>query len=439
MSLSAGAATVDITPQLGCHMCGYFTDRLADNIHDPLHAKAIALSDGNTTIGLVICDVIAMPGHIVDLAKARIQELVGVPPANVLIAGTHTHTGPAIVGALGTPEEEGYGEAVAPRVADAFAMAVARLQPAQMAFTSGNCAEEVHNRRWHMKDGSVKMNPGYDNPDRVRPAGPSDPQLGVLILRTPEREPIAVVANLGLHYVGAGEGTWISADYFAAFGRSLQRCAGQDFVAVMANGCFGDINNCDFTSPGRTSPHPYAQIERVANVVAAETWKAWNLLREEDFQEDVALGAQLAMVPFTGRIPTAEELAAAKEVYATKPETPDAEWLYARELVLLGDKPSECEVPVHALRAGDLAIAGLAGEVFTEIGLDIKARSPFAQTMNIGLANASVGYVATDQGLDEGSYETRLCRHVRAPKGTGKLWADTAVGLLEELKAKGGE
>ena len=71
--------------------------------------------------------------------------------------------------------------------------------------------------------------------------------------------------------------------------------------------------------------------------------------------------------------------------------------------------------------------------MFTEIGLDIKGRSPFAQTMNIGIANDTVGYVATDQALDEGSYETRLCRHVRAPKGTAKLWADTAVSGLESL------
>jgi hypothetical protein len=415
-------------------MCGYFTDRLADNIHDPLHAKAIALSNGDTTVGLVLCDVIAVPAAVVALAKARIRELVGVPPENVLIAGTHTHTGPAIRGALGTPTEEGYGEAIAPKIADAFAMAVRQMRPAQAAFTSGDCAEEVHNRRWHMTDGSVQMNPGYLNPDAVEPAGPTDPQLGLLIVRTPERQPIAALANLGLHYVGANEGTWISADYFAAFGEALQRCAGAEFLAVMANGCFGDINNCDFSKPGRREVHPYSSIERVANVVAAEGWKAWNLLREEDFQSEVDLGAKLAMVPFKARCPSADELAKAKALYEAEEKPDDADWLYARELVLLRDEPTEWEVPLHALRVGDLGLVGLPGEVFTEIGLDIKARSPFAQTMNLGLANDSVGYVATDKALDEGSYETKLCRHVRAPKGTEKLWADTAVRLLGEVR-----
>jgi len=433
-SLQAGTATVDITPRLGCHMCGYFTDRLADHIHDPLHAKALALSDGETTIGLVICDLIVVPAAVVDVAKARIHELVGVPPENVLIAGTHTHTGPAIRGALGTPMEEGYGEAIAPKIADAFAMAVRKMQPVQMAFASGDCREEVHNRRWHMKDGSVQMNPGYLNPDAVEPAGPTDPQLGLLVLRTPERQPIAALANLGLHYVGSSQGTWISADYFAAFGQALQRCAGAELLAVMANGCFGDINNCDFSRPARQETHPYSAIERVANVVAAEAWKAWNLLREEDFQSEVDLGARLELVPFKARCPSAEELAQAKALYEAEGKPADADWLYARELVLLSDDPAEWEVPIHAMRIGDLGLVGLPGEVFTEIGLDIKARSPFAQTMNLGLANDSVGYVATDKALDEGSYETKLCRHVRAPKGTEKLWADTAVRLLGEVR-----
>ena len=431
--LQAGAATLDITPKLGCHMCGYFNDRLSESVHDPLHAKAIALSNGDVTLGFVICDLITLTDEVVAAAKQGIEERTGVPGENVLLAGTHTHTGPAIIGALGTPVEEGYGESIVPKIEDAFVMALSRLEPVEMAFASGDCGQEVHNRRWRMRDGTVRMNPGYQNPDAIEPAGPVDPQLGVLILRRPDRQPVAVLGNLGLHYVGNREGTWISADYFAAFGQALQRFAGQSFVAIMANGTFGDVNNCNFALPSRTSPHAYSQTERVANVVAAEAWKAWNLLRESDFASEVPLGAELEMVPFHARMPSPDEFEAARRRYATKPEKPDSDWYYARELVLLSEQPSEWEVPVHAIRIGDLGIVGLHGEVFTQIGLDIKERSPFRQTMNIGLANGSVGYVATDRALDEGSYETRLCRHVRAPKGTHKLWADTAVRLLNEL------
>ncbi len=433
--LTAGAAQVDITPGLGCHLIGYFNDRIAANIMDPLHAKAIAVSNGDTTLGFVICDLIVVPTEVVDAAKALITERTGIVPQNVLIAGTHTHTGPAISGALGTPAEEGYAEWVASRIADAFALALKRLQPAQMAHAAGSCPGEVHDRRWHMKDGTVRMNPGHQNPDALRPAGPTDPQLGLLVLRTPAGAPIAALGNLSLHYVGVREDhNVICADYFAAFGRSLNRCAGAQFVCPLANGTFGDVNNIDAANPPRVSRGITFEIERVGNVVAAEAWRIWSGLREDDFRDDVPLGARLAHVNFPARTPTAEELAAARAVYESGEKWDDAEWIYARELVLLADEPSEWPVPIHSLRLGDLGIVGLPGEVFTEIGLDIKARSPFAQTMNIGIANGTVGYVATDKALDEGSYETRLCRHVRAPKGTGKLWADTAVAGLEALR-----
>jgi hypothetical protein len=84
-------------------------------------------------------------------------------------------------------------------------------------------------------------------------------------------------------------------------------------------------------------------------------------------------------------------------------------------------------------------VVGLHGEVLVEVGLDIKSRSPMARTMVVGLANGSVGYVATDQALAEGSYETRLCRHVRAPQGTAALWADTGVAALGRLAQRSPE
>jgi len=425
---------MDITPGLGAHLCGHFEDRQATNILDPLHAKAIALSNGKTTLGFVICDLIVVPGDVADAAKALITERTGIAPDNILIAGTHTHTGPAIVGALATPEEEGYGAWVAPRLADAFMLALQRLQPAQVAHAAGACPGEVHNRRWHMKDGTVMMNPGHQNPNALRPAGPTDPQLGLMILRSPEGAPIAALGNLSLHYVGVREDhNVICADYFAAFGRSLNRCAGAHFICPLANGTFGDVNNIDAASPARISQGATFEIERVANVVAAEAWRVWSGLREDDFRDEVELGAKLTRVNFPARSPSDEELAAARTLYDSGEKWDDAEWIYARELVLCAELPREWTVPIHALRVGDLGIAGLPGEVFTEIGLDIKQRSPFAQTMNIGIANDTVGYVATDQALDEGSYETRLCRHVRAPRGTGKLWADTAVAGLKSL------
>jgi hypothetical protein len=433
-TLHAGTGRLVITPTLGCHLVGHFEDRVADFIHDDLYVKALALRSGDVTLGLITCDLIALPVSVVEAAKAAIQGRTGVPPTHVLISCTHTHTAPSAVGALGTPTDEVYAQSLVPRLADAFVMALGQLRPAEAAHVSGDCRQEVHNRRWHMKDGRVVMNPGYLNPEAVRPAGPTDPELGLLIVREVEtRRPLAVYGNLALHYVGNGRSTWVSADYFGEFSKALQRLVGEEFLVLLANGCQGNINNCDFSRPARQSVHPYQQQERVANVVAAETWKQWNTLRESDFSSDVTLDAELAWVDFKARRATEEELAAAQALYSRPGAAQDAEWVYARELVWLSAAPREWQVPVQALRVGSLGIAGLHGEVFVEVGLEIKSRSPLARTMVVGLANGSVGYVATDQALAEGSYETRLCRHVRAPMGTAAHWTDTAVAALSTL------
>ena len=174
-------------------------------------------------------------------------------------------------------------------------------------------------------------------------------------------------------------------------------------------------------------------MQRVGNVVAAEAWKQWNLLREDDFKSDVTLDAVLKQFPFHARTASAEELAAAEELYESGEKWDDTERIYAREIVLLSETRAQWDVPVQALRIGDLGVVGLHGEVFVQIGLDIKARSPMAQTMMVGMANGSIGYATTDEALEQGSYETRLCRHVRAPKGTAGVWTDTSVELLDVL------
>ncbi len=383
MHLRAGTSVVDITPRTGCHICGGWTDRRAELVHDPLHATSIVMDNGETTLGVVVCDLIAVPDSLVVRSKAMIQDETGVPPENVLICATHTHSGPAIIEALGTPLEEGYGESITAPIAQSFAQAVQKMVLAQAAHAGGTCREEVHNRRRRMRDGSVRTNPGHLNAEAVEPAGPTDPRLVLLILRAPGGQPLAVVANLALHYVGTSEDAVISADYFGAFAASLRRCAGADFPVVMTNGCSGDINNLDFSRAPRR--------------------------------------------------PTSDQLAVARRLLPKEDRT-DREWIYAREVVLMERESEDRAAPLQALRIGDLGIAGLPGEPFVQIGLDITQRSPFSRTATVGLANSYRGYVATDEALAEGSYETRLCRHSRASEGTRALWAGTSVRFLQAVR-----
>ncbi len=430
-ALHVGAAISNITPKLGTHMAGSFTDRLADDVNDELNSRAIVLQNDDTAIAIVVLDLIVALKEDLGIAKQRASELTGIPVESIFISCTHTHTGVATTGLLGAPRDEQYMSWAMEKAADAVKLAYNRLRPARIGHASGSCPEETHNRRWHMQDGTVKTNPGYQNPDLVRPAGPADPEVAVAVFIDDDCNPIAALTNYSLHYVGGGSGTSISADYFAAFAQALQRIAGSDFVAIMANGCCGDINNCDFARPAREHPHPYYQVQRVANVVASRAYGAWQQIR--DFESEVTLGAATEMMDFTRRESTEEELQQAREILAEPDDHEVGDQVYANEVLEVDKEPLVRPTPIMGLCIGDLGIVGLPGEIFVEYGLQVKAASPFARTMTVELATDYLGYCATDVALVEGSYETALARSAKAASGTEKLMVDTALGVLDEL------
>ena len=429
----AGAAQTNITPPLGIALSGVYWPRYAKDVHDELHAKAIAVSDGKTKLALVVCDLIAMTRDRMDAAKARAEELCGIPASNILIACTHTHTGPAPCWVLGVPPESEYMDWAVPKIADAVAMAARRMVPARAGTAAGSLPGQVFNRRWWMKDGSVKMNPGYAHPDLVRPAGPTDPQMPVLAIETAEGRPLALLANYALHYVGAGASDTVSADYFACFGQAMRRMAGADFLALMANGCSGDINNCNYGQPAPPAPRdPWDRARRVADICATEAYRVW---RETIAPAaEVPLGVASREVMVHKRHMPAEVIRAAKERAAQGPrDQSDVEYFWAWQKTLVHEMPDTFPTLLQAMRIGDVGIVGLPGEIFVEIGVQIKAGSPAPVTMPIELANGYLGYTCTDKALKEGSYETEIATSSLPAAGTEGLYVQTATELLQSL------
>ena len=447
--LRAGAARMCITPSIGCHIAGYMEDRIATDILDDLYAKALVLENDRTSLAIVICDLIALERSDIDLAKQRAQERTGFPSENILIAATHTHYGPNTTNLLGVARDERYMDEVAERIAGAVKLAQNRLVPAEVGVASGWCPGETFNRRWWMKDGTVRDNfaIGYENPDRVRPAGPTDPEIVVLVVRDKQRRPICLLANYSLHYVGGPYDLAISADYFGHFDRAIQSLAGYRFVGIMANGCCGDVNNIDISRPRPEMPYPTYQAERVANVLAAAVYGAWQGLRDFDYCDEPALAAATETVMFRRREPSEQQVQLARAMVEgrikpdpTAPRFAPLEFakydlLYARELLAVLEEPVERPTPVMALRVGELGIVGLGGEMFVQYGLQIKEQSPFKKTMVIELANDYLGYCPTDQALQEGSYETVLARSAKAAPGTEGAMVLGALTALRRVAA----
>lgn len=422
-TLRAGAATANITPALGANIAGGFRNAVAAEIHDELQVKSLVLDNGKARIAIAACDVCVMPGEVAAKAKDIIEREAGVPRSHVLVTATHTHSAPSTMHIFQNPPDPKYLEWLTVRIADSVRMAARRLGPARVGFAFGREDRLIFNRRYYMKPGTViqdpfgnadrvKTNPGIMNPAVVKPAGPVDPDVGVLAAASAQGRPIAVVANYSLHYVGGVGPGHVSADYFAYWAGAVSRLAGipqavgePPFVAILLNGAQGDINNVDVFKPRENLP-PYAQMRNVAEILAAETFRTWRTIR---FQDAAELGACAGDLELALRLPGAEVAAQAQKTLAGLPpgDLKELSHIYARETVILArEYPPRIQAPMQALRIGGLGIAAFPGEPFVELGLEVKKRSPFERTFTAGLANAHHGYIPTLRAFGEGGYET---------------------------------
>ncbi len=450
--LRAGAATSNITPWLGLSINGSMNDHAVAHVHDELHARALVLDDGESKLAFIVCDMCMIPREIVTAAKTRIQERTGIAPDHVLISATHAHSCPTAGAVFQSDPDPDYLKFLALRIADAASCAVRNLTPAKIGWGFGRNAQQVHNRRWFLKPGTVppdpfgqrndrvRMNPAPGSPDLVEPAGPIDPDVAVLYVRTHAGKPVALLANYSLHYVGGVGPGHASADYFGVFAdrvKELLQADRQDppFVGIMSNGTSGDINNVNVqpTEPVPALP-PYGQIRKVADELARE---AVRVALSVPVSDHITLDARAADLTLGVRKPNAEELTQAKTIVAQAkgPEMHTLPEIYARESILLTRMPDTVPVTIQALRIGDLGIVAIPCEVFVEIGLNLKAKSPLKPMFTIELANGYNGYLPTKAQHALGGYETWRARSSYLEVDAADKITAQALELLGELKA----
>jgi hypothetical protein len=445
----AGAAASNITPRLGGSIMGYFNERKSTHIHDELHARCLVLDDGETRLALVVCDNCMIPRQVLDEAKRKIQEHTGLSAAHILISATHTHSAPTCTGLYLSETDSDYLPFLVSRIVDGVTRAINNLAPAKVAWGVGQEPNQVFNRRWKMKPGTiattplggtndlVKMNPAVASPDLIEPAGPTDPQVCILSVQSSEGKQIALLANYSLHYVGTSRDKDVTADYYGAFCDRIKELLGaqrQDppFVALLANGTSGDINNINFREK-RPAKGPYDQIELVADALAREVDRVYQDLKYADWaplrmqEEELSLGV---------RKPANEDIQRAEAILEKARGRPlrGLDEVYARETMFLKDYPSQVPLILQAIRIGDLGIAAIPCEVFAEIGLEIKQKSPFKPVFTIELANGYNGYLPTPAQHKLGGYETWRSRASYLEVDAAPKIVDAVMGLFNRLQ-----
>jgi len=447
----AGAAISNITPSISADPSLRTSKPPATHVHDDLHARCLVLDDGRSKLALVVCDLRHLSAEVAVGAKSIIEMTTGIPPQCVLISATHTHTSGGVKMTDGESQAYfDYSAFLSRRIADGVLRANNQLEPARIAWGVAEEHSQVFNRRWFAVPGrepfygahdnieQVRTNPGYSG--LLRPAGPVDPQITFISVQSTAGKPISLLASYGLHYVGGIPPDTISADYFAMFAEEMAERLGADqrqdppFVGIMANGTSGDVNNLERYSDEelasreaqpRKKYEPFEKGREVARLCAD---KVMAVHRTLEWKDHVKLGSLQRTLTFQRRYPTQEEVEWAQAVKARriKPMSSSRYSTYSTVLAYASpDMPPTLDVVVQTHRIGDLALAAMPFEVFAEIGLELKQRSPLQPLMNISIANGSHGYLPTPRQHELGGYETWI--------GVNKVQLDASIIMVDAL------
>jgi len=442
--LNAAVAEIDITPPVGYRMAGYFDERLATGTHDPLKAKAIVLQDGKEKFALAFCDIVGISLNVTTNARAKLSKLTGIPVSHIMICCTHSHTGPAFddvrrdyfhdkaMKELGKDPQEtiNYPEFLTEQLVKVLSEVNAKLAPATVAVGIAKQEGLSFNRRYHMKNGRVAFNPGQMNTNIVKPAGPIDPDVPMLFVRTPDAsKSLGGFTVFACHSDTIG-GTEFSADYAFFLQETLRREFGEKYVSAFGAGTCGDINHIN-TNIKEEKIKGFENAEKIGTTlgktVIASQKSAVAITKPKFAVESKVLTIPLQEV-------TEEQVKKARDRLFTL-KTGEGSFMEKVEIVKAVDlwnkgKTWPMEVQVFRLDS-ETAIVCLPCEIFVDLGLAIKKASPFPRTFVISICNDRPSYVPTKKAFAEGSYEVT---NARVKPGAGEMMVDAAVELLKKLK-----
>ncbi|RAV17727.1 neutral/alkaline non-lysosomal ceramidase N-terminal domain-containing protein [Paenibacillus contaminans] len=425
--LSCGMAEMDITPALQSSMPGYFNDRKSTGVMDALFAKALIAETEKGIAAWVALDCIDLPRRVVLGIRERIHKETGIPESSIMVSATHTHTGPPVVTYSFISADEAYLKLLTEKGADAAIVAYRTRKQARIGFASGTEADIAFNRRFWMKDGKVKMNPGVGNPDIERPEGPIDPQVLVVRIDDADGNPIGVVTNYACHTDTVG-GTLYSADYPGELSASLKQVLGAQVVSLFWMGASGNINHIDVSGKWPIHQEHHRVMGRV---LAGEVLKT----REKALlTDDVEIGVGQVGFQIACRFPSESEVEQARQRLVSDTESQVRKTFAAEVLLAYEHGEQIADIELQAIKLGPFAVVGCPGELFVELGLAIKAASPFPYTAVNELSNGSAfGYICTREAFANGGYEPRLTSNNRLPSGTGELFVERAIELLNKI------
>jgi len=445
-NLKAGFGRANINPPMGIPIRGYFKPRFAEAILDDIEVNALALQCGDVKTVLLTVDHCGIEQSLADKFRKAASESTGVPEDNIFISATHSHTAPQMLAETDDVLVQKYTEFVESRIADVSKFAIDDLKDAKMGFGKGTAPNVAFIRRYVMKDGSVKTNPGVNNPDILRPVGETDESVNVLRFDRDGADTIVFV-NFANHPDVVG-GSKISADWPGLLRADVEKIL-DGTKCIFFNGAQGDVNHVnvhpkagdfngmfvDFDDVSRG----YAHAEYIARVVTGGVLQAYDKVNYVDVDK---LISKQNVINVPSNRPDPSDLPEAHRINDLHNEGRDSELPYegmmlttivaeAGRMVKLENGPDAFDMRLSAIVIGPVALIGIPGEPFSGIGLGLKATEGYDMVLPCCLTNGSEGYFPMQDSYDEGGYEARSSRF---KAGVAEYIIDQGQKLLKSLK-----
>ncbi|EDL58861.1 hypothetical protein [Gimesia maris] len=449
--VKVGFAERDITPEIGMEQPGGYGKSFHRSFHDPCKVRVAVFDNGKNVVAVVSLDALFIRRVTVDEIRQRVEAKCKIPANSILLHATHSHSsGPMgmilpgeydhaskfvqeLAYEKSSTADTAYLETVVDQSVEAICEAYQKRNASECGAGVGIEEQVAFNRRFFMRNGLTYTHPRPGNPDIVKPAGPVDPEVGVIGVWDEQGQLKGCIVNFVCHATTNPGG--ISANYIYYVEQVIRGFFGKDTVVVFLAGASGDVTQVDNLSKFQRRPSEESS-RFVGGRVGAEAVKVLVSMPRGNFE---TIASKTKMLKIPRRKPSREHLEEALEQVKAGPGKAGAtNWIFAKETVLLDarlQKEPVADVEVQAVQLGPVVLLTDPAEFFCQLGLDIKEGSPFPITFPVSLANGCVGYVPTKEAFDKngGGYETRLSSYSNLEITAGPQMVEAAVELSKEL------
>ncbi len=448
-----GAAKTGMTPPRGSIIGDSYGIRVSEGVHDELYIKTLVFEQAGQRVAFITLDVISLPHLLVMKSRALIHKQTGIAVNNIILNATHLHAGPQmnplfwdVVGGSAKLKSQEFAHKLPELILESVKSAISKIQPVHVSIGNVQETSISFNRRFLMKDGTFKTNPGKLNPNIVRPAGPIDPSLSMVYFESLDKKPVAILVNFALHVAVVG-GNNFSSDFPGVMSDLIGKVKGEEVVTVFTNGTSGNINHIDVSNSNQLSG--FDESQRIGTILADRVLNALNSLRPISITSLKATIQAVNLPVF--KVVEKLEMIWAKDVISKfgKPKGSGFADVVSAWRILdlvkyqggldtrhnstttvpltVDGSALESEVSVIAF-GNQMALVGFPGDAFVELGLGIKLNSPFPFTIvSEQSGNGTLSYIPNKKAFPEGQYEVNSARY---RSGGGESLVDAALETL---------